>query len=136
MPDTITTRSEQLIAEAESGAKDYAARINGDRSAALNYEIGILRSLVRSLSDAVNLQAESIATQTEEIQRQRGAMELLNGTIRRQRNQIREQDTKLQDLQFRLIGDDDVEADSEELRRRIAAFNRSTGASTALRGEA
>lgn len=136
MSATITTRAEQLIDEAESGAKDYAARIHGDRSAALNYEIGILRSLVRSLSDAVNLQAESIATQTEEIQRQRGAMELLNGTIRRQRNQIREQDAKLQDLQFRLIGDDDVEAESEDLRGRIAAFNRSTGAAAALRGEA
>lgn len=131
MSATTAQRAEALIADAEAGAKDYADRVAaGDRNTALNYEIGILRSLVRELTVSVDAQSTSIANQAKEIKRQAEAIESLNNTIRRQRQQIRQQWDELRDAGL-------MEAEErDDVRRDCAAFARATGAAGALRGDA
>lgn len=134
MSQTIAQRADELLADAEAGAKAYAERVTAHaphlaRETALNYEVGILRDLVRRLSDSVELQAESIANQAAEIKRQTSAITMLNGTVKSQREQIRRNYEDMGEAGL-LRGDDRDDA------RDYAAFVRSTGAAGALRGDA
>lgn len=127
-------RAERLITEAEQGAFDHARRTGRDDEAAQLYQIELLEILVRRLcveADGLRAAAHSLE---EHSAHQRRTIADQGLTITRLRNQNREQAADLQELRFRLIADDDFEQKSEDLRRQIAAFNRSTGAAAALQG--
>lgn len=137
MSTTIAQRAEQLIEDAAAGAKAYAARVaNGDRNTELNYRVGILESLVRSLSDSVEMQAESIANQAEEVKRLTKAAGEHVTTISRLRCTITELRGDLEDARDTIDRLDPPMRDAEDdSRRESAAFTHSTGAAAALRGE-
>lgn len=139
MSQTTAQRAEALIEDAEVGAKDYAARVAGgapnERNVALNYEVGILRSLVRSLTDSVDMQAESIANQAEEIKRlTKAAGEHVN-TISRLRATIIDLRGDLEDARDKIAQlDPPMRGVEDDSRREAVAFAGSTGAADALRG--
>jgi len=122
MSTTTASRADRLIEGAEAGALVHAKNLDGDESVAMAYQITLLEQIVRGLVDKLDTARASAANLTNELARLRAAS--------------RAQGERIEQLTFDAAkGDDDFDALSDDLQRRIAAFNRSTGAAAALRGE-
>jgi len=122
MSTPTASRADRLIEGAEAGALVHAKNLDGGEDVAMAYQITLLEQIVRGLVDKLDTARASAANLTNELARLRAAS--------------RAQGERIQQLTFDAAkGDDDFDALSDDLQRRIAAFNRSTGAAAALRGE-